>query len=195
MRRMAHRSRVLQYLRQVYNSSMFSVSCSIYQKAMPKYLICSTDIGKDTMLKQRIFDNSTFSWADGPVNKQNIRVLDSDKIGLHSSYYADPIINSDSNISQHTPGIRLWVAKSETTFVQLAWRPGFSHWIYEQSWQDLNGHVDPAGNDLQPGHTAYVMFVDHHEEVNMYWFVHSLWFAFKSLSADTKGFIQERFCQ
>ena len=132
-------------------------------------LICSTDIGKDGMAKERIMDNVTFTWSDGPLCAQNITALSSNNIGLHSAFYAGPILNYDKTFAEHTSGVRVWIPRSETTFDQMAWRPGLPKWIYEQSWQGMNGHVTPVSNEISGGSTSYIMFVNEHNQLQLYW--------------------------
>lgn len=130
-----------------------------------------TDIGNDNMLKQRRLDNLTYVWSDGLLNQMNIKALDTGQVGLQACFYEGPINNIDLNDTDKQTGMRLFVATSETTFDQVAWRYGLPHWEWEQSWQNLNGHASPACFGWDVGTTTYVMFIDLQNTVNMYWFV------------------------
>ena len=125
------------------------------------------------MLKQRIIDNTTYAWADGLLNNLDVRVLDADKVGLEACYYSGPIDNVDLNGTEPSTGIRLFVATSETTFDQFAWRRPLPQWVQEQqSWLNLNGHANPTSYNFAPDGVHYVAFVDLQNAVNLYWFVY-----------------------
>lgn len=128
-----------------------------------------TDVGQDGMVKERMIDDINLIWTDGPLTSQNITTLRSNDIGLHSAFYAGPILNYDSEPTEHKSGVRVWIPRSETTFDQMAWRPGLSKWIYEQSWQGMNGHVTPVSNDNSDGNTTYIMFLNGHNKPELYW--------------------------
>ena len=83
--------------------------------------------------------------------------------------YTGPIDDPSYNASSGDSGIRLWVATSLTTFVQISWQPGMSSWIVEQQWTGFNGHAQPACNGLSPSTVTYVMFVDQKDQVAFYW--------------------------
>ena len=129
------------------------------------------DVNKDNLVRQRSLDNITYVWTDGPLNDMNLKTLDADKIGLQVTWYGGTISNVDLNGTDHMTGMRLFVATSETTFDQLAWRSGLPQWIWEQSWPNQNGHANPACYSWAKGTTTYVMFVDLDNKINMYWYV------------------------
>lgn len=138
---------------------------------MHSFLICFTDINKENMLRQRTINNITYAWSDGLLNDLNIKTLDADRVGLQACFYEGPIDGVDLNGTQPISGIRIWVATSETTFDQMAWRNGLPTWTFEQTWTNLNGYASPACFGWAPGTVTYVAFVDLQDAVNLYWFV------------------------
>ena len=132
----------------------------------------NADISKDNLLRQRYINNSTYTWNNGPLNDLNIKTLDSGPVGLQVCFYEGPIDNVNLNGTDPHSGMRLWIATSETTFAQYAWRAGLPSWVPEQSlWIDLNGHASPACYGWGKGSTTYVMFVDNQNDVQLYWYV------------------------
>ena len=106
---------------------------------------------------------------DGPLNAMNLKALDSAQVGLKACLYFGPIANADLAGTDPMTGIRLFVASSETTFEQLSWRPGMPQWIWEQSWQDKNGHATPGCYNWAAGQTTYTMFVDLDDNIELFW--------------------------
>jgi hypothetical protein len=126
-------------------------------------------------LRQRFIDNQTWTWYDGPLNNLDISTLDSERVGLQACFYDGPIDGVGSvslNGTDPTSGMRIFVATSETTFAQYAWRSGLPSWVQEQSnWSGVNGQATPACFGWAAGGTTYVMFVDEENAVHLYWSV------------------------
>lgn len=129
------------------------------------------DIDTSNRARQRIINNTTLTWADGPLNDLNIQVVDSGHAGLLSCYYSGPISNTDSAAASSSDGIQLWVATGESTFGMWAWQPGLP-WVFQQSLPDLNGHVNPGCYSWGTDNTTYMMFLDLHNSINIYWSVY-----------------------
>ena len=133
------------------------------------------DINNNNSLRQRFIDNQTFTWYDGPLNDLDVSTLDSESVGLQACYYNGPIDSVGSvslNGTNPNSGMRLFVATSETTFAQYAWRSGFTSWVQEQSnWSGVNGQATPACFGWAAGGTTYVMFVDEQNAIQLYWSV------------------------
>ena len=129
------------------------------------------DTDQNSMLRQRSLDNSTYVWTDGLLNKMNIKALDADKVGMQACFYDGPIDNVNLNGTNPDTGIRVFVATSETTFDQLAWRSGLPQWTLEQTWPNLNGQASPTCFGWARGNTSYVMFVDLQNAVDLYWYI------------------------
>lgn len=126
-------------------------------------------------MKQRVIDNLTYTWHDGPLNNNNVEALDAERIGLQACFYQGPIAGVDLNGTDPTSGIRIFVATSETAFDQYAWRSGLESWVKEQSsWESVNGHATPGCFGWSAGWTTYVMFVGMENEVQLWWSVQSL---------------------
>ncbi|KAK3696302.1 hypothetical protein LTR37_018038 [Vermiconidia calcicola] len=123
-------------------------------------------IGEDNLLKQRSITNTTYTWTDGLINQLNIEVLDAERVGLQACFYDGPVGSTGQG---SWGGIRLWVASSETTFDQWVWNIGLSHWIWEQSWQELNGAASPACYGWAPDAVDYIMFLDLNNAISIYW--------------------------
>ena len=99
----------------------------------------------------------------------NLKALDSDHVGLKACLYLGPIGNANLAGITATSGVRLFVASSDTTFEQFAWRPGMSKWIWEQTWRNKNGHASPGCFTWAKGQTTYSMFVDFDDNIELYW--------------------------
>ena len=148
---------------------MFSVSsssCVDIQHAADEHV----DVNKANVLRQRRIDHVTYTWADGPLNDLNIKVLDADRIGLKSCLYLGPIEGVSTEQTQGH-GNRLFVATTKTTFKQYSWYPGMTEWVFEKDWTDLDGHASPACYGFGKGHTFYTWFVNLEKNINMYWYV------------------------
>ena len=147
------------------------------------------DINKNDIVSERVFDNSTGVWADGLLNNRKMRVPDAKRLGLQACGYSGPIQDStnnlDSNGTEKSTGMRIWVASSTTRFEELSWRFGLAEWIWDQSWPDLNGYASPACFDWGKGSVTYVMFVDMQHTVSLYWFGDTKSYRNVSLPANT----------
>ena len=124
------------------------------------------------MLKQRFIDNQTYTWYGGPLNSANIRAFDAERVGLQACFYQGPIAGVEFNGTDRTSGMRIFVATSETTFDQYAWRPGLASWTKEQSsFESMNGHATPGCFGWAAGWTTYVMFVGSQNDIQLWWSV------------------------
>ena len=135
-------------------------------------LIFPTDISVDNTLRQRFIDSNTWAWSDGPINSLNVSVLDTSSAGLSACFYRGPIENLDEKALNGTianTGMRLFVATSETSFAQYAWRTGLAQWTYETEWNDVNALASPACMGWGAGQMMHVAFVDLDNMVSVYW--------------------------
>lgn len=99
-------------------------------------------------------------------------VFNSSRAGLSSCFYPGPIQTLDDGALNGTianSGMRVFVATSETSFAQYAWRTGLAQFTYEMEWNDLNAHASPACMAWGAGQVMHVAFVDLEDKVSVYW--------------------------
>lgn len=128
------------------------------------------DVNKNNYLSQLSINSSAYTWAEGPLNKLKLKVLDTDPVGMKACMNLGPIAGVPAGQTVGH-GSRLFVATGETTFEQYSWYPDMADWTYEQTWHNLNGHASPACFGWGKGHTFYVWFVNSGNDINMYWWV------------------------
>ena len=62
-------------------------------------------------------------------------------------------------------------AKDETTFQEITFNGETQTWSVGETVSNMNGHATPACNNWEQGTVDYLMMVDLHNTVNVYWFV------------------------
>lgn len=137
-------------------------------------------IDQNDTIKQRSNSNTTNVWADGPINKLNLKAYDAEMVGMQACYYGNeygdsdyihtPLPNEDPSANRSTEiGMHIWYASGETTFEQYGWRDGDMSWAHQTTWDNLNGHAGVGCYSWGPGTVTYVMFVNLQNTVEFYW--------------------------
>ena len=116
------------------------------------------------MIKERVKNNETSFWDDGPLNKAHLIANDADQVGLQAVWSA----NYPEGIWHG--GMTLWYASSDTTFQQYGWNYGDDSWTKQEEFKDLNGDAGVACYTWESDSSVmYVMFVNTEDTVEFWW--------------------------
>ena len=134
------------------------------------------DVDNTNIIREVWSGNNTQGWATGPLSYMSVSPMDDDQVGMVACW------NGPTSPEKYAEGyatttdasllaIRLVYAKDETTFEQLSYRGDTQIWTSEQSLPNLNGHATPTCYNRGQGTVDYLLAVDLHSEINIYWFV------------------------
>lgn len=112
-------------------------------------------IDTNNAIRERINNNVTNLWSDGPINDLDIKAMDSPNVGLqacwYGSFYGDaqykhsPVPGqneTDQNNADQSAGIHLWYGDTGTSFQEFGWAYGNSYWQPEdRAFEGYNGHA------------------------------------------------------
>ncbi len=135
---------------------------------MTKLTMPFVDVDKNNLVRQRVINNLTYTWSDGPFNDLNVKAFDSPSVGLRAAFYSGPIYGVDLTGTDLYTGVRVWVATSSSTFVQYSWRAGMPQWNEDRTWEGMNGVATPASFGWFT-QTFYVLFMDETATARLYW--------------------------
>jgi hypothetical protein len=138
-------------------------------------------ISKDGYLRQKSNSNVTNIWEDGPLNAQNLKVLDADSVGMQACWYGNfygdsdftkfPTASGQTNTEGFVPdhGMHLWFPTDETTFQQYGFFEGQEEWTFQKTWAGFNGHAGVGCYSWGPGSVSYAMMVNLHNSIEIWW--------------------------
>jgi len=139
-------------------------------------------IDKNNIVREKISDNNTNTWRNGPIGDLNLQAMDDPNVGLqacwYGSFYGDtatkdfptPTGAAANNVSFYQKyGMNLWYPSDENTFQQYGIYEGLPEWTFEKKWAGFNTHAGVGCYSWLPGSTEYAMFVDTHNAVEIWW--------------------------
>jgi hypothetical protein len=133
-------------------------------------------------VRQKLNDNTTNIWQDGPLNDLNLTVYNAPNVGLqacwYGNYYGDsdaadfPTRDGQNNtiaFNADTKGMHLWYPTDESTFKQFGWYEGQEQWVEQHTWENMNAHAGVGCYSWGPGSTTYTMMVDQQNTTTFWW--------------------------
>jgi hypothetical protein len=160
-------------------ASFWRVFCMFY-RGEPRLRILgltfSPDIDDTNIIREVWAGNYTEGWALGPLSDMSISPMDDDQVGMVACWYG-PTSSKEyaegfaTTTDASQLAIRLVYATNATTFQQLSYSGSTQLWTPEQTLPNLNGHASPACCNRGEGTVDYLMLVDLHKHINVYWYV------------------------
>jgi hypothetical protein len=86
-------------------------------------------------LKERLYNNITRKWADGPLIRLGIKPIMNPALQVCTGN--DFVGNASTSFRD---GLSLFYGSSNNTIQQVGWNYEDANWIKEQTFPDVNGH-------------------------------------------------------
>ncbi|QDS76051.1 hypothetical protein FKW77_005520 [Venturia effusa] len=137
-------------------------------------------IDTKNMIREKIYDNSTNNWRDGPIGAMGLVAMNDTNVGLQACWYGSfygnadyihaPIPGTGANTTSQDQliGMHLWYGASPTQLNEVTWTYNTSQW-YKQDFITANGHAGIGCYSWGPGSVSYVMWVNLDNAVQMAW--------------------------
>ncbi|KAE9964793.1 hypothetical protein BLS_008061 [Venturia inaequalis] len=131
-------------------------------------------------IREKIYDNSTNNWRDGPIGALGLVAMNETNVGLQACWYGSfygnanythsPIPGSGRNTTSQDQviGMHLWYGVSPTLLEEVTWTYNTSQW-YKQDYFTANGHAGIGCYSWGAGSISYVMLVNLDNAVQMAW--------------------------
>ena len=160
-------------------ASFWRVFCMFYYNEFRLHALRLTfalDIDNTNIIREVWAGNNTQGWALGPLSDMSISPMDDDQVGMVACWYGptspDEYAEGYATTTDASRlAIRLVYAKDATTFQQMSYQGSTQLWTSEQTIPNLNGHATPACYNRGQGTVDYLMVVDLHNTINVYWSV------------------------
>jgi hypothetical protein len=138
-------------------------------------------IDSNDIVREKISDNTTNQWRNGPIGDLQLQAMDDPNVGLQACWYGS--FYGSANYS-HTPlfntgsqnytgkdaviGMHLWVGTDPHTIREVNWVYNTSSWSHQETFT-ANGHAGVGCYSWGPGSVTYLMTVDLDNSVNLMW--------------------------
>ncbi|KIW00254.1 uncharacterized protein PV09_08145 [Verruconis gallopava] len=137
-------------------------------------------IDQNNKIREKINDNTTNQWREGPIGDMNLIAMNDTAVGLqacwYGSFYGDanythsPIPGTGSNTTSQDQviGMHLWYGESPTLLQEVTWTYNTTQWYRQESFV-ANGHAGIGCYSWGPGSVSYVMMVNLDNAVQVSW--------------------------
>lgn len=126
-------------------------------------------------IAERVQDNTTNIWNDGPIGKLGLQAVDDPNVALqacwYGSYYGNITYynNSTSNQTDQIVGMHLWYGNSGSSIQEVSWLVGADEWTTEFLFEGFNGHGGIGCYSWGYGSVTYVMMSNLYSQVEIWW--------------------------
>lgn len=125
-------------------------------------------IDKNNQIREKINDNTTNIWRDGPLGELNLTATSDTGVGLQAcwfgSFYGENTTSSEADV-----GMNLWYGETATTLREVTWTYDTGRWLKQDSFAG-NGHAGIACYTWGPtGSIGYRMTVNLANQVQVAW--------------------------
>ena len=137
-------------------------------------------IDQTNKIREKINDNTTNQWKEGPIGDLNLIAMNDSNVGLqacwYGSFYGDanythsPIPGTGQNTTSQDQviGMHLWYGESPTMLQEVTWTYNTTAWYRQESFI-ANAHAGIACYSWGPGSVSYMMTVNLDNEVQVAW--------------------------
>lgn len=122
-------------------------------------------IGKNNTLLERIGNNKTNLWRDGPLGQLGLLALDDRNVGLVGCVYEG--FGMNTNASQMD--IHLWYSSAANKIDELTFVYGSDQWVSGTAIFGYNGHAGISCYSWDGGSVTYLMLVNQKFQVEILW--------------------------
>jgi hypothetical protein len=137
-------------------------------------------IDEQDIIREKINDNITNQWRDGPLGDLGLVAMNDTAVGLQACWYGSfygnanyshsPIPGTVSNTTSQDQviGMHLWYGRSPTEIEEVTWTYNTTEWYHQDNFT-ANGHAGIACYSWGPGSVSYVMMVNLDDAVQVAW--------------------------
>ncbi|KAF2397792.1 hypothetical protein EJ06DRAFT_139160 [Trichodelitschia bisporula] len=137
-------------------------------------------IDHHNVIREKISDNTTNQWRDGPIGELGLKAMNDSNVGLQACWYGSfygtadyvhsPIPGTGSNDTAQDSviGMHLWYGREPTVLEEVTWTYNTTQW-YRQDNFTANGHGGIGCFSWGKGSVSYLMLVNLDNEVQVSW--------------------------
>ena len=137
-------------------------------------------IDQSNKIREKINDNTTNQWREGPIGELNLIAMNQTNVGLQACWYGSfygeanythsPIPETGSNTTSKDQviGMHLWYGETPSLLQEVTWTYNTTEWFRQESFT-ANGHAGIACYSWGPGSVSYIMTVNLDNEVQVSW--------------------------